>query len=140
VITVHRSFADMLAPRSCAPTPRSDAPRGARTARRRIPALAEERELEAAVSRTIRRMRVLWISVVDEPGHQSQRASVERNAVALLSNWRKQVLDPPSAHWLGHHCRNERVQRSGLWNHDQVDATYEDGFLDDLERVIDHLP
>ena len=102
-------------------------------------ALTAERELEAAVSQTIRQMRVLWIAVDDEPGPRSERATIESNAVALLSNWRKPGLDPPSAHWLGHRCRNERVQQSGLWNHDHVDAMCEDGFLDDLERVIDDL-
>jgi hypothetical protein len=40
--------------------------------------------------------RALWLSVDDEPGPQSLRGCIERNAIALLSNYGKLPIDPPS--------------------------------------------
>ena len=45
-----------------------------------------ELALERAVSKVIRAMPFLWLAVDDEPGPQSQRGYIERNAIALLSN------------------------------------------------------
>ncbi len=43
-----------------------------------------ERTLEVKVSRYIRSMPFLWLNVGDEPGPDSQRGFIERNAIALL--------------------------------------------------------
>jgi hypothetical protein len=55
-----------------------------------------EIELERAVSAVIRTMPFVWLSVDDEPGPASMRGKIERNAIALLSNFDKPPLDPPS--------------------------------------------
>jgi hypothetical protein len=60
---------------------------------------------------------------------------IERNAIALLSNYGKAVIDPPSPDWLGRHCDRERVRISGLWNNNHVDEAYDPGFLDLMEAA-----
>ena len=63
-----------------------------------------EAGLEAQVSRAIAAMPVIWLSIPDEPGPDSDRGFIERNAIALLSNHSKEALDPPRSGWLGRHC------------------------------------
>lgn len=70
---------------------------------------AAEVELEQAVSQVICKMPFLWLAIKDEAGPDSMRGTIERNSIALLSNFDKQPLDAPSQHWLGHHCDRERV-------------------------------
>jgi hypothetical protein len=97
---------------------------------------AGEVELERAVSEVVRAMPFIWLSVDDEPGPASMRGKIERNAIALLSNFNKPPLDPPSLHWLGRHCDRDRVRASGLWNQNHVDESYDPVFLDDVERLV----
>jgi hypothetical protein len=92
--------------------------------------------LEQDVSRVIGAMPFLCLSVEDEPGPDSLRGYIERNAIALLSNYGKPKLDPPSADWLGHHCDRERVRNSGLWNSNHVDEAYDPEFLATFERLV----
>ena len=95
--------------------------------------LKGEHDLEVAVSLYIRAMPFLWIDVDDEPGPGSHRGVIERNSIALLSNYRRPAIDSASAKWLGSYCDRERVRESGLWNNNHVDEGYESGFLDLLE-------
>jgi hypothetical protein len=81
------------------------------------------------VSEIIGNMRFLWLAIEDERGPNSQRGYVERNAIALLSNYGKPALDPPSKAWLGHYSDRERVRKSGLWNQNHVDEAYDLTFL-----------
>lgn len=97
---------------------------------------AREHELEVAVSRYIEAMPFLWVAVPDLPGPNSWRGYIERNCIALLSNWEKRPLDSPSSGWLGHRCDRERVRRSGLWNSDHVNERYDPAFLITLEECI----
>ena len=98
------------------------------------PVRERERPLERAVSQHIRRMPFLWIGIEDEPGPASLRGYIERNAIALLSNYYFQdtPIDPPSDTWLGHWATSDYVQRSGLWNVNHVAETHDPGFLDIL--------
>jgi hypothetical protein len=97
---------------------------------------AEEIELERAVSEVIRTMPFVWLEINDEPGPASMRGKIERNTIALLSNFNKSPLDPPSPNWLGRYCNRDRVRVSGLWNQNHVDESYDPEFLDDLERHV----
>ena len=81
-------------------------------------------------------MPFLWLAVEDEPGPQSLRGYIERNAIALLSNYSRRTLDPPSETWLGRRCNRERVRNSGLWNSNHVDETFDPGFLVCFERLV----
>ena len=100
---------------------------------------SNEIQLEKAVSRVIRAMPFVWLPVDDEPGPHSARGYIERNAIALLSNYDKPPLDPPSPTWLGHSCNRERVRKSALWNSNHVDETYEPAFLACMDRLVRDL-
>jgi hypothetical protein len=95
-----------------------------------------EEPIERQVSKIIREMPFLWLAINDDPGRDSLRGSIERNAIALLSNYKKPPLDPPSSGWLGHRCDREKVRCSGMWNQDHVDKEYDPAFLDILERLV----
>jgi hypothetical protein len=95
-----------------------------------------EQYLEFMVSEVIGRMPFLWLGVGEIDGGHAARCYLERHAVALLSNYRKAVIDPPSEGWLGRHCPNEKVQHSGLWNADYVADAYDPAFLDRMERLL----
>jgi hypothetical protein len=95
-----------------------------------------ELSLEIAVSKYLGEMQVLWLDIDDEPAPASHRGIVERNAIALLSNYSQQVIDSASSSWLGSHCSRDRVQRSHLWNNNHVDEPYHASFLDLLENRI----
>ncbi len=95
-----------------------------------------EAELEARVSHHIRAMPFLWLNVGDEPGPRSERGTIERHAIALLSGYREPALDPPSTGWLGRSSDRSRVRRSGLWNNNHVDEDYAPSFLDTMEKRI----
>ena len=98
-----------------------------------------EQPLEGKVSTVIGDMPFLWLAVEDEPGPESLRGYIERNAIALLSNWGKQPIDPPSTSWLGHLSDREKVRASGLWNSNHVNEDYDPAFLDVLARLIDKM-
>jgi hypothetical protein len=95
-----------------------------------------EYALELAVSRHIRSMPFLWIRIDDEPGPRSYRGYIERNCIALLSNFSKAPRHEPSSAWLGLKCGRERVCASGLWNNNHIDANYDPEFLPHLERFV----
>ena len=102
---------------------------------------AAEHRLERSVSRAIGEMHLLWLRVDDPAGRTSLRSYVERNAIALFSNYDSEALDPPSAAWLGLDCPKDAVRRSGLWNQRHVNTAHDRAFLPTLERLVEeHLP
>lgn len=107
---------------------KSSAPRNIRKA---------EEALERKVSTIIGAMPFLWLAVDDEPGPQSVRGRIERNAIALLSNLDKSALDPASAQWRGRACvrGGALVRDSGLWNQRHVNEDYDPSFLDVMEGL-----
>ena len=70
-------------------------------------------------------------------GKESDRRYIEKNAIKLLSEYRKNPIDPPSRRWLGRHSCSERIRCSGLWNSDHVSNGYDPEFLDWLEEYVD---
>ena len=101
-----------------------------------------EEPVERAVSRIVGNMRFLWLAIEDEPGPDSERGYIERNAIALLSNYRGDAIDAPSSTWLGRHCSRGKVRPSGLWNSNHVGDSYDPAFLrtmsDLIARMADH--
>jgi hypothetical protein len=91
---------------------------------------------EHAVSTFISAMTVLYVEVPDPPGPDSARASIEQNAIALLSN-RRRPIDPPSAAWLARHSPRVEIVQSGLWNLNHVDRRYDPAFLGVLEQHVE---
>ena len=98
-----------------------------------------EQPMEHAVTRYLADMRFVFVGVEDEPGPHSRRGEIERNAIALLSNYQRPPLDSPSANWLGHASDRPYVQGSGLWNQRHVGETHDPHFLDTLELVIEGM-
>ena len=97
---------------------------------------AAERRLECEVSQVIGDMPFIWLACDDEAGPESVRGYIERNTIALVSNYDKSPLDAPSQNWLGRHCDRGRVRNAGLWNQNHVDAAYDPAFLDELDRLV----
>jgi hypothetical protein len=106
-----------------------------------FPATARQRRaeeiLEASVSQYLG---ALLVSVIDVPGDASkdnERAYLEQNLIALLSNDYR-PLDPPSHGWLGAFSDKVEIRRSGLWNVNHTAQAYQASFLSMLEYYIDH--
>ena len=96
----------------------------------------EEYILERRVSAYIRDQPFLWVNFDDEPGPDSDRAYLERNCIALLSNRDVEPIDPRAAGWLGRHSRSPKIGESGLWNVDHVDEQYDEAFLELLGEAV----
>lgn len=103
----------------------------------------KEYTIEKMVSEKIGQMPFLWLKVDDAPGRNSIRSYLERNAIALLSNFMLEspsIIDPPSRLWLGNWAKNDYISGSGLWNVDFVTVRYVDeSFIDILELKIDEM-
>ena len=97
----------------------------------------EEYPLEKRVSEYIRSQPFLWIRVDDEPSKDSERAKIEQNVIALLSNFDKEAIDPRSEDWLGKDSPKKEICESGLWNVNHVDENYSSEFLDLLEEKVE---
>jgi hypothetical protein len=98
-----------------------------------------EYPIEVEVSRYIRAMPFLWMKIDDEPSPNSQRKYVEKNSIALLSNYNHQdtPIDPPSYNWLGRWAKNSKLKRSNLWNDNHVDEDFNPDFLNCFKRLIE---
>lgn len=95
-----------------------------------------EQKHERLVSEFIGRCRVLWLPVPDEPGADSDRAFIERNAIGLLSGAGRSLM-PPAEDWLGNHSSARAVRKSGLWNIAHVGAHYDPDFLRRMEEYVE---
>lgn len=93
---------------------------------------------EKQVSDFIRKMPFLWFEVDDLPGPSSLRGFIERNSIALLSNFYtiENPIDPPSTLWLGKFTGHQAIRRSGLWNVNHVTESYSDTFLDHFQKLV----
>lgn len=95
-------------------------------------ALLAERELEQAVSKYLADLYAVLIAVPGEPDKNNDRAYLEQNLIALLSNACK-PLDPPTCEWLGLKSDKKEIRKSGLWNVNHVDQRFDPSHLDVLE-------
>lgn len=95
-----------------------------------------ELTMECEVTGVIGKMPFLWLSVDDPAGPESRRDYIERNSIALLSNYDRPPIDPPSNTWLGGDCNREKVRKSGLWNSNYVEKSYDPEFLDEFELLV----
>lgn len=97
---------------------------------------AMEVPVERLVTQYLGTLPFLWLDVGDEPGPDSKRGFIERNSIALLSNFERAPLDPQLAKWLGGFSDRPLVRQSGLWNQRHVDEKHDPEFLDVLEATI----
>jgi hypothetical protein len=96
----------------------------------------EEYVLERRVSAYIREQPFLWVALDDEPSADSDRAVLERNVIALLSNCGNETIDPRRDAWLGRFSRSAEIRESGLWNVNHVEEAYDPEVLDLLESAV----
>ena len=94
-----------------------------------------EKAWEIRVSQHIGTMPVCWINVPDDPSADSDRARIERNSIALLSN-RFAPVDGPSPGWLGRISPEARIRDSGLWNVKHADEGFDPSFLDAFDDYV----
>jgi hypothetical protein len=97
-----------------------------------------EHPIELVVSHHIRMMPFLWFQINDVPGPDSLRGYIERNAIALLSNYfnLSNQIDASSKNWLGKWAKSDFVKRSGMWNVDHVNESYDPNFLQVIADII----
>ncbi len=97
---------------------------------------ATESEHEKQVSEILGAMSVLWIKVPDEASRESDRAFIERNSIALLSN-QFAPLDTPTMGWLGRFSPRREIRESSLWNLNHVNESYHPLFLEKLAYYVE---
>lgn len=115
----------------------SDAcPTWAKAVPQRSSEVESERRHEARVSAVLADMEVLVLGVMDTPSPHSDRAYLERNSIALLSNSGARI-DPPSAGWLGFASPRPIIRRTGLWNLQHAEQQYDPRFLEVLAEYVD---
>ena len=98
---------------------------------------AAEAPIEMAVTNYLGTMPFLLLDIDDEPGPDSQRGVIERNAIALLSNHERPAVDPSSPGWLGHFSDRPRVSGSGLWNQRHTEETHDPMFFGVFKKMIE---
>jgi len=98
---------------------------------------AAEGPVELAVTKFISAMPLLWLNINDQARPESLGAIIERNAIALLSNYKRSAVDSPSPSWLGHYSDRPLVRESGLWNQRHVEETYDPTFFKVFEEMIE---
>jgi hypothetical protein len=104
--------------------------------RKRSAVRDEEYILERRVSTYIREQPFLWVNLDDEPSADSDRAYLEQNVIALLSNFDEQPIDSRADGWLGRYSQSRGIRESGLWNVNHVEQNYEDEFLELFEKAL----
>jgi hypothetical protein len=67
---------------------------------------------------------------------KSDRAYLELNSIALLSNFERPRIDPPSPYWLGLQSSKHTIQESGLWNTNHVEKSHDSMFLGKLRHRV----
>ena len=65
----------------------------------------------------------------------NDRAYIEQNLIALLSNFCK-PLDPPSCEWLGLSSQKREIRKSGLWNVNHVEQRFDPNYLGVLDYYV----
>jgi len=96
--------------------------------------------VEQKVSNEIRNMPFLWVKIDDPSSVNSDRKYIERNSIALLSNYHRQdKVDKASENWLGNYVMHEKIRNSGLWNVEHVDEEYNPEFLNLLEKYVEDM-
>ncbi|KUG03474.1 hypothetical protein ASZ90_019110 [hydrocarbon metagenome] len=95
-----------------------------------------EHWLESLVSEVTGSMEVLVVPIDNNRDMGRIAKYIEKNAIALLSNFNKDPVDSPSSDWLGSRCSNPLVRGSGVWNSNGVMYQYDQHFLEVFKRIV----
>ena len=79
-----------------------------------------EKPVEIKVSEYLNSMTFTVLEVPGDSSKDNDRALIEENAIALLSNYEKIRIDKCSSNWLGLYSKDKKVMSSGLWNSKHV--------------------
>ncbi|MCK9449851.1 MAG: hypothetical protein M0Q41_12860 [Bacteroidales bacterium] len=101
---------------------------------------SSEKSLEISVSKYLYTLPFTVLEVPGPSAKDNDRAFIEENTIALLSNYDRQPIDKHSANWLGLHSNEQKIIGSGLWNSDyvdrkQIDSNYFDIFEKHLTKM-----
>ena len=104
------------------------------------PIKLSEKSLEKLVSTYLH---TLTFTVLEIPGPSSKdndRAFIEKNSIALLSNYDRPIIDKCSKNWLGLYSKDNEIINSGLWNSDcverkEINKNYFDTFEKHLTKM-----
>ena len=94
-----------------------------------------EDHLEAKVSNYIGELLVTFIEVPGDSSKSNDRAYLEQNLIALLSNCNR-PLDLASHRWLGLSSDKPEICKSGIWNVNHTAQTYDPSFLAMLDYYV----
>lgn len=94
-----------------------------------------EEALEAKVSTYIGNLLVAMIGVPGFPSKNNDRAYLEQNLIALLSN-NYAPLDPPSHRWLGRYSEKKEIRKSALWNVNHTSQSFDQRFPEMLDYYV----
>ncbi|WP_134089059.1 hypothetical protein [Olivibacter sp. XZL3] len=96
-----------------------------------------EKAMEVLVSKYLHAMTFTVLEVDGPSSKDNDRAIIEQNTIALLSNFNRYPIDKCSPTWLGLCSRDEKVIKSGLWNSDYVERDLiEDKYFATVERHL----
>ncbi|MCZ2130778.1 MAG: hypothetical protein LC109_10995 [Bacteroidia bacterium] len=80
-----------------------------------------EKPLEISVSKYLHTLPFTVLEIPGPSAKDNDRAFIEENTIALLSNYERQPIDKHSANWLGLQSNDQKIIGSGLWNSDYVE-------------------
>mgnify|MGYP004512993149 CR=1 FL=1 len=93
----------------------------------------KEKYIEQLVSDYIGQLGVVVLDIDDMPCATSDRAYVEKNAIALLSSINSS-FNFSTLNWLGNWNPRDEIKDSCLWNINYINSDYDSNFLDILEQ------
>lgn len=100
-----------------------------------------EKPLEQKVSAYLYSLTFTVIEVLGPSAKDNDRALIEQNSIALLSNYNKTKIDSCSKNWLGllSMSRDDKVPKSELWNDRYVDKCYGNNYFKILEYHLSRM-
>ena len=102
--------------------------------------ISVEREFEKEISLYLRSLKFTILEIPGDASKDNDRAFIERNTIALLSNYERTVIDAPSCNWLGKHTGKDKIIHSGLWNSNYVDIkSVESDYFDKMKFYIEKM-
>jgi hypothetical protein len=99
-----------------------------------------EKPLEKIVSNYLHTMTFTVLEVPGPSSKYNDRAFIEENTIALLSNFGRPIIDKCSKDWLGGYSIDSKVKGSGLWNNKcverkEIDRSYFEIFEKHLTKM-----
>jgi hypothetical protein len=99
-----------------------------------------EKPLEKIVSTYLHTLRFTVLEIPGPSSKDNDRAFIEDNTIALLSNFNRPIIDKCSKNWLGLFSKDNEVLCSGLWNSNCVDRLeISKNYFDTFEKHLTNM-